>query len=637
MDKIIEMLRQDESARSMLTSSLYRCDRSELSPHADTLPEITEKDVTRCQGHVAGHIPLMRESAPEYYRQLTAVLDANQSCLCYVAENYDVFGRYGNQALKNELRKIHLCVGANLSETAVGTNAAALAAHSPGGVWVIGEDHYLDALKSYACYAFPMAGLYGRASIILLITRLENLTQQIVTLFRFIETTETVFSGGLVMQDVQMNDLYMKKQYSEEQTDHILLQINPNGRVTYANDVFYDMFHTDYTKTINLPLKDILPPLAFCLECLRDGRNIMKRRVNLGGREYLADCLPINKENKLLGGIITLYKEAGPKSGSGTAKYEFDDLLGVSENFVQLKRFAERVSATKSTVLIQGESGTGKELFAHAIHNASDRRNKPFISLNCAAIPKDLIGSELFGYVGGAFTGANRTGAKGKFELADGGTLFLDEIGEMPIEMQSVLLRVLEDSTVTRIGGSAAIPVNVRLITATNQNLQAYIQEGKFRLDLYYRLNVINLHVMPLRERKDDIPLMAEHFVKRFAKANKIHINGITSEAMGALISYSWPGNIRELRNTIERGVITADTGYVELRNLPAEISRLETPQAPLPEAAEEDPSAPLYIQYRRDQARKLMVQYNGNKSEVAKHMGIARSTLYRILKEDKS
>lgn len=630
-----EWLERGESAKNMLTSSLYRCTQSGLSPHLDRLPKITKEDIDRSRAHVAGYILLMRENASEYYRQLTAILDANCACLCYVAENYDLYGRYGNQDLKDELRKINLSVGANLNENNVGTNAAALAANSLTGVWVVGEEHYLEALKPYACYAFSMTGRYNRAGIILLITPVKNLTPQVATLFRFIETTETAFSGGLMMQDVQMNDLLLKNQYNEYQTDHILLQINPAGKVTYANDAFYDISRTDYTKIINYPLAEILPSLSFCLECLEHGKNILKHPVQFNSQDYLADCLPISKQEQLLGAVITLYKKPSQKSGSGTAKYDFDDLLGVSENFVQLKRFAERVSATTSTVLIQGDSGTGKELFAHAIHNASDRRDKPFISLNCAAIPKDLIGSELFGYVGGAFTGANRTGAKGKFELADGGTLFLDEIGEMPIEMQSVLLRVLEDHTVTRIGGSTSTPVNVRLITATNQDLPSYIQEGKFRLDLYYRLNVINLYVMPLRERKDDIPVLAEHFLKRFAKANKIHINGITSEAMAALINYSWPGNIRELRNTIERGVITSDSGYVELKNLPLEISRLEPHQIAFSEQSSQKSDDPLYIQYRKEMARKLMVQYNGNKSKVAEHMGIARSTLYRILKED--
>ena len=179
------------------------------------------------------------------------------------------------------------------------------------------------------------------------------------------------------------------------------------------------------------------------------------------------------------------------------------------------------------------------------------------MSINCAALPKELIGSELFGYVGGAFTGANRSGAKGKFELADGGTLFLDEIGEMPLEMQSVLLRVLEENAVTRIGGDKPISINVRIITATNRDLQQYIADGKFRADLYYRLNVINLNMVPLRERKEDIPILAEAFTTRYAAENNVHIQGISQNALYALMDYRWPGNVRELRNVIERGVIT--------------------------------------------------------------------------------
>ena len=287
-------------------------------------------------------------------------------------------------------------------------------------------------------------------------------------------------------------------------------------------------------------------------------------------------------------------------------------------------------------MLIQGECGTGKELFAHSIHNASSRRDKPFVSINCAAIPKELIGSELFGYVGGAFTGANRTGAKGKFELANGGTLFLDEIGEMPLEMQSVLLRVLEDNLVTRIGGDKPVPVDVRLITATNRDLPEYIREGKFRLDLYYRLNVINLVMIPLRERKEDIPILAEAFVKNFSQKNGVRVNGISSDALYALMEYDWPGNVRELRNTIERCVITADSDRIELRNLPNNIcmvSDSETTGHGL-DSKEPETVGTLYFKQRKEIANMLMKEYGGNKSLVARKMGVSRSTLYRILNE---
>ena len=256
-------------------------------------------------------------------------------------------------------------------------------------------------------------------------------------------------------------------------------------------------------------------------------------------------------------------------------------------------------------------------------------------AVNCTAIPRELIGSELFGYVGGSFTGASRTGAKGKFELADGGTLFLDEIGEMPVEMQSVLLRALEDNCITRIGATKPISVDVRIITATNKDLTKCISDGTFRADLYYRLNVINLTMIPLRRRREDIKELAEYFLERFAFENGKNIHGISTAATLAMAEYSWPGNVRELRNCMEYSAIVCKSEQIELEDLPNSISRIEqTEAAP---NAEQDGSelrmmTDFFTKQRLEMAKKLMAEYKGNKSKVAKEMGVSRSTLYRIL-----
>lgn len=241
----------------------------------------------------------------------------------------------------------------------------------------------------------------------------------------------------------------------------------------------------------------------------------------------------------------------------------------------------------------------------------------------------------MFGYVGGSFTGASRSGAKGKFELADGGTLFLDEIGEMPVEMQSVLLRALEDNCITRIGATKPINVDVRIITATNKDLTKCIADGTFRADLYYRLNVINLTMIPLRRRKEDIKELAEYFLERFAFENGKNIHSISTAAALAMGEYSWPGNVRELRNCMEYSVIVCKTDQIEREDLPQGISMLEK-EEPVPEI-EQDSSelrimSDFFTKQRLEMAKKLMVEYKGNKSRVAKEMGVSRSTLYRIL-----
>lgn len=646
-DEVYRMVGQDRMAQSIIKSSLYRCQKAGIPSHMERLPEVTEEMVERAKSHVSGHIHLMRRSTPGYYQNLTEILSANDAMLCYIFSDYDIFGRYGNQALKDELKRINFRLGTNLGEDVIGTNAAVMAMRSPKGIWVIGEDHYVDVLKPYACYAYQIHGRYDQMGIGMLLTRVENLSPQIVSLFKFIESTELIVTTGQATKDTAIKDTIVQQAYNQEAADNMILLVDNLGYITYANDVFYKTFHMDPRTTINQELSRLFPGLEFVKSCMQYGRNISKKRVSLGGNRageslYYVDCTPIKHDGQWQAATVTLYKSPAKESSASnnrlSPKYCMEDLLGVSKSFVELKEFAQRIADTNTPVLIQGESGTGKELFAHAIHSSSKRRDKPFVSINCAAIPRDLIGSELFGYVGGAFTGANRAGAKGKFELANGGTLFLDEIGEMPLEMQSVLLRVLEENAVTRIGGDKPIPISVRLITATNRDLQAYIAEGKFRADLYFRLNVINLNMIPLRNRKEDIPVLAEAFTKRYAQENGVHINGITQDALYALMEYSWPGNVRELRNTIERGVVTSNSGLIELKHLPSDISLLNL-DAPEQEKDSGEPERSLgsrFLQQRREMAMKLMQELHGNKSMVAKRMGISRSTLYRILNQEK-
>jgi len=254
-------------------------------------------------------------------------------------------------------------------------------------------------------------------------------------------------------------------------------------------------------------------------------------------------------------------------------------LIGQSTAIKQIYSVVEKVADTPSTVLITGESGTGKELFARALHENSSRHAGPFIKINCAAIPKTLMESELFGYDKGAFTGA--VGAKpGRFELAHGGTLFLDEIGEIPIEMQVKLLRVLQESEFERVGGIKTIKVDVRLVTATNRDLLHEIEQGGFREDLFYRLNVVPIHIPPLRERREDIPLLVEHFITKFNERLKKQITGISAAAIACLTAYEWPGNIRELENLMERTMLFCDGPEIQARELPPEIFHGAEPAA---------------------------------------------------------
>ncbi|HSB20308.1 MAG TPA: sigma-54 dependent transcriptional regulator [Anaeromyxobacteraceae bacterium] len=320
-------------------------------------------------------------------------------------------------------------------------------------------------------------------------------------------------------------------------------------------------------------------------------------------------------------------------------------LVGQSAAMRQVFEMIARVADSPSTVLITGESGTGKELVARELHHGSSRRDKPLIKVNCAAIPKDLVESELFGYEKGAFTGA--VGSKpGRFELADGGTLFLDEIGEVPLEMQVKLLRALQESEFERVGGIKTLRVDVRLIAATNRDLQALIAEGRFREDLYYRLNVVPISLSPLRERREDIPPLVSHFVEKYNRRLGKKVERVEDDAMQLLLSYSWPGNIRELENLMERSVLFADGPVILAASLPdalREKSPAHTPVAALgPLGAIAAPSGAsmkeivrlAQAELERELIARALEETGGNVTRAAKKLQISRKSLQVKMKE---
>jgi nitrogen regulation protein NR(I) len=321
-------------------------------------------------------------------------------------------------------------------------------------------------------------------------------------------------------------------------------------------------------------------------------------------------------------------------------------LVGQSPAMRQVDEIVSKVADSPSTVLITGESGTGKELIARELHQRSSRRDKPLIKVNCAAIPKDLVESELFGYEKGAFTGA--VGSKpGRFELADGGTLFLDELGEIPLEMQVKLLRALQESEFERVGGIKTIHVDVRLIAATNRDLKALIADGRFREDLYYRLAVVPISLPPLRERKGDIPLLVSHFIAKYDRRLGKKVEGVDDEAMQVLLGYAWPGNIRELENLMERSVLFADGRIIEGSSLPDALREkaagAQTPIAAVgPLGAIAAPSGAsmkeivrqAQAELERELITRALEETGGNVTRAAKRLQISRKSLQVKMKE---
>ncbi len=312
-------------------------------------------------------------------------------------------------------------------------------------------------------------------------------------------------------------------------------------------------------------------------------------------------------------------------------QFDSQDIIGRSSSMVKVLETVAQVAPSEATVLITGESGTGKEIIAGAIHHNSLRKNGPYIKINCAAITETLIESELFGNEKGAFTGAYKR-KEGRFRQADGGSLFLDEISEMSTAMQAKLLRVIQEREITRVGGEEVIDVDVRVMAATNKELMEEIESGRFREDLYYRLNVVSVNIPPLRDRREDIPLLAQHFLKMFSEKNNKEIKGFTPQAMDNFLKYGWPGNVRELMNAVERGVVLAQTEYLDERVLSV-ASKVEEFEAEMISKNGIPGDIPL-DEIERVAILKALGLAEGNKSEAARRLGITRQTLLKKLKK---
>jgi len=305
-----------------------------------------------------------------------------------------------------------------------------------------------------------------------------------------------------------------------------------------------------------------------------------------------------------------------------TEQYEFEDIIGRSEAMQEVFSMIKAVTDTNATVLITGETGTGKELVARAIHSNSSQRYGPFVATSCGALPETLLESELFGYEKGAFTGADRT-KKGRFELANGGTLFLDEVGDISMKTQIKLLRVLQEKSFSRLGGTGQIKVDVRLISATNRDLVAAIEDGSFRSDLYYRLNVVSIQLPPLRERKDDVPLLAVHFINKYNVEFNKKFDRVDRKAMDFMMDYHWPGNVRELENVIERAIVIDQGPQVKVNHLP--FCNVESPLTEEPQSLQE---------VEKIHIEKMLQKNDWNIAKTARLLNIDRSTLHKKIKK---
>ncbi|PLR79169.1 sigma-54-dependent Fis family transcriptional regulator [Bacillus sp. V3-13] len=530
--------------------------------------------------------------------------------------------------------KIQFVEGANWSEEVMGTNAIGTAIKIGRPIQIFSYQHYTIATQSWTCSASPICDINGK---IIGVLNMSGPFEKVHphTLGMVVSTAKAIENELQIKEKIEKNELM--KSYLEEMTNTLsdgIIIINEKGTIIKTNKMLQKMLHILPNEIEGVKLANVFENRtieSFFLLSQEVVDREMKLRVRKNGvhLSVLLSAKPIIRGLHVIGSLVTVKEIKKVRQfvnhvSGNQAKVTFNDLIGENERFLDCLHEAKLTAQSASTVLIMGESGTGKDLLAQAIHNESSRRQHPFLAINCGGIPRDLLGSELFGYVEGAFTGARKGGNAGKFELADGGTLFLDEIGEMSLEMQILLLRVLQNREVVRIGGSKVVPVNVRIIAATNKNLKQEVQKGSFREDLYFRLNVMPITMTSLRERKDDIPLLVHYFSSQLARRLQKRIPVIPDEVMDLLMKYEWPGNIRELQNILERALVKCAGSVLTAELFPEEI----TGQHSLP--AEPGLLLPRKDELKKQALMESITKYNGNFSKAAKYLGISRSTLYR-------
>lgn len=441
-----------------------------------------------------------------------------------------------------------------------------------------------------------------------------------------------------------------------------IVVVDHDGIICYINEAYCDFLGTTVENAIRRPVQEVIENTRMHIVA-KTGQKELANIHSINGSEMIANRYPLVVEGKVVGALGTVmfrspeewrmykskiqhlieelkyYKTKVEKELN--SKYHFNDLIGNSEVFLSTKKLAERISGSDSSVLLIGESGTGKELFAHAIHHSSLRSSFPFVAINCSSIPEHLLESELFGYEDGAFTGAKKGGKKGQFQIANEGTIFLDEIGDMPLSMQSKLLRVLQEKEIQRIGGQKSMAVDVRIIAATHRDLEKMVEEGKFRQDLYYRLNVIKIEIPPLRKRIEDIPLISISLLKKLERKFYHTGVGLSAEVQERLAMHSWPGNIRELENVMERSLNVLDGKIIEVGHLPLYLRDQEKNNHHLIEENsnynDSTQSKSTKIQPLKDTLALVEKQTilhalaasNGNKIKAAKLLEIGKTSFY--------
>lgn len=620
--------------RPEIAGSWQRCHNLNLNPRSiDTRALVDESHLRE---RVGSNEQLIRIARP-FMERLYDFVKGSGFQVVLSDETGLLLEVLGDPDILSKTRLLDMCPGGDWSETSRGTNAIGTAIFERRPIQVYASEHYCEPNHFLACAASPIFNPDGQMIGVLDLSG-DYRAANPHTLGMVVAAVSAIESQLRLQQATEK--LYVAYRYSNtilESMSEGLISVDNQGLITEMNARGGDIFGIDPKLARGRHISVLMSSHAPILNLLAGGRPYEDAEVlveRLGKKIRSSSSLLRDDSGRVIGAVAVFNELNRPtlrRPCLHAPRCTFDSIIGESPELARLKSWAVRAAAGNSTVLIQGESGTGKELFAQAIHNASPRCSRPFIALNCAALPEPLIESELFGYEEGAFTGARKGGQAGKFELADGGTLFLDEIGDMPLTVQNKLLRVLQERSVSRVGSAAERAVDVRIIAATHKDLQAEVQAGRFRHDLYYRLHVLDVRVPPLRERKEDIPALTRYLADRIAARLNLGRFEIDETVLRRLQSYGWPGNVRELENALERALVRAGDDKVLTEDL------LGLGEAPL-QGAESVNSAPSEIKSLRDAEaetiRCALASCHQNIQKAAAQLGIGRNTLYRKMRQ---
>ena len=609
-----------------IASSHNRSKKYNIDPNLTKAPESTSPTSKELEERIENQ-KTFYTVAKEQIDKLYTLLQGTGFCMALADKDGYVLYIIGDTDLVEHFKNRNCIPSYRWTEKDMGTCAIGLTLEDKKPIYIPGNEMYATLAQNISNSGAPVFDIDGS---LLGVISLSGYTEKmhIHTLGLVCQAAEAVTSH--LKEQRHSKELAIKNKYMSallEAGTKGIVTIDPKGRIVQTNQKARCIFELD-KNCIGKPFSSLTKTNFNFEQVLHKGKRFLAREISTNkGNGFLALDPVIMKNGEIVGAILTITEkkemmQLAMEMTGAKAHFTFDAIVGTSPKLLEALEIAKIAAKNTASLLIYGETGTGKELFAQAIHNAGDRSDRPFVALNCGAIPSELLESELFGYEEGAFTGAQKGGRPGKLELADTGTLFLDEIGDMPFNMQVKLLRALQTGEIRRVGGIRTIPIDIRIISATNKDLKKEIEKECFRPDLFYRITTLSILIPPLRERRDDIPLLVDYFFKRFGSLDTRKC--LAPNIYNLIVNYSWPGNVRQLESAIERAIHLADG-----KTIKAEHFGIEKNNA--------DGTAIRNLtldEMEKNIISESLQKHRGNMSSCAKSLGISRPTLYRKLEK---